>query len=183
MTVTSAATRTTTPAAAQHSVADEAVSSSRTWSINTTGDITVTGYLPPWADEDPSDTDVPLEKLSAQLIDLSHWKSFDGQLMCIHHPAHAAGDGKAGEGEDIVFSGNITCYPYSEDPQERTPFVNVRVVDDFWINNLTPDGLATLAAKLRAQADYLENNVAPTLEAFRRDWDAHQIERANHVLQ
>jgi hypothetical protein len=110
----------------------------RTWSISTTGGVTITGYLPPWADEDPSDTDVPLEKLSVELIDLTHWQSFDGQTMHIHHPAHADGDGKAGEGEDTLFNGNITCYPYSEDLRERTPFANVRVVDDFWMNNSYP---------------------------------------------
>ncbi|WP_329131104.1 hypothetical protein OG552_09205 [Streptomyces sp. NBC_01476] len=166
----------------QQPAADKAAFPSRTWSINTTVGITLTGYLPPWAEGDPSASDVPLEKLSVELIDLSHWMPFDGQPMRIHYPSYADGNGKAGESEEIVFSGNITCYPYSENLRERTPFANVRVVDDFWMNNLIPDEVAGLAAKLRTQADYLEKSVVPTLEAARSDWEVHQISRANHIL-
>jgi hypothetical protein len=174
---------TITSAAAEPATAEEATSPSRTWSISTTGGFTITGYLPSWADEDPSNTDVPLEKLSIELIDLAHWKPFDGQTMRVHHPAHADGDGKAGEGEEDVFDGTINCYPYSEDPRERTPFANVRLVDDFWMNNLTPENLTKLAAQLRAQADYFERDIVPALEGARSDWDAHQIARANYVLR
>jgi hypothetical protein len=153
------------------------------WSISTTGGVSLTGYLPPWADEDPSETDIPLENLSVKLIDLAHWRAFDGQRMPVHHPARADGAGRAGEAEESLFDGHITCYPYSEDPRERTPYANVRVVDDFWLNHLTPEGLAKLAAQLRAQADHLEKDVTPILEAARNDWAAHQIGHASYVLR
>jgi hypothetical protein len=184
MTIASIGARPSTVAApAQEPPTDETASRSRTWSIGTTGGITLAGYLPPWAEGDPSETGLPLEKLSIELSDLSHWQPFDGQPMRIHHPAYADGDGKAGESEEIVFNGNITCYPYSENLRERTPFANIHVVDAFWMNNLVPDEVASLAAKLRAQADYLEKSVVPALVTARNDWDAHQISCTNHILQ
>jgi len=184
--LTAAPTRplvTAAPPTQQPGAEEAAPPALRTWCISTTGGFTLTGYLPPWADEDPGATDVPLEKLSIELIDLAHRRPFDGQRMRIHHPAHADGDGQAGECEESVLDGHITCYPYSDDPQERTPYANVRVVDDFWLNNLTPEDLTKLAAQLRAQADHLEKNVAPILEEARNDWAAHQIGRANYVLR
>ena len=181
MTTSVAPKRATAVPLAQQPTPEGATSPGRAWSISTTGGFTLTGYLPPWADEDPSDTDVPLERLSIKLIDLAHWWPFDGQRMRIHHPAHA--DEQAGESEESLFDGHITCYPYSEDPQERTPYANVRVVDDFWLNNLTPEGLAQLATQLRTQADHLEKDVTPILEAARNDWAAHQLGRANFVLR
>ncbi|MFJ5608209.1 DUF6907 domain-containing protein [Streptomyces sp. NPDC093221] len=147
----------------------------RTWSISTTGGFTLTGYLPPWADEDPSDTDVPLERLSVTLIDLAHRRPFAGQRMRVHHPARAGDDGQADESEESLFDGHITCYPYSEEPRERAPHANVRVVEDFWLNNLTPEDLTDLAARLRAQADRLETELVPVLEEARNDWfTAHE---------
>ncbi|MFI5759117.1 DUF6907 domain-containing protein [Streptomyces sp. NPDC051569] len=159
----------------------EGITSGRTWSISTTSGVTLTGYLPPWADEDPSESDVPPEELSVKLIDLAHWRPFDGQRMRIHNPADADGAGLTVE--ESLFDGHITCYPYSEDPQERTPYADVRVVDDLWLNNLTPEGLAKLATQLRMQADHLEKDVIPILEAARHDWAAHQPARANYVLR
>jgi hypothetical protein len=152
------------------------------WSISTTGGFTLTGYLPPWAEEDPSATNVPLESLSVTLIDLAHWRTFDGQRMHIHHPARASDDGQASGSEESLFDGHIGCYPYSEDPKERAPYADVRVVEDFWLNHLTPEDLTGLAAQLRAQADRLEKDIAPILEAARDDWAAHQLDHANYVL-
>ncbi|MFC4035061.1 DUF6907 domain-containing protein [Streptomyces polygonati] len=175
MTSTSTAARPAYATSPIHQLAaDEAISpDSRIWSISTTGGLTLTGYLPPWADEDPSDTNVPLEKLSLTLIDLTHWQPFEGQTMHVHHPAHADGDGKAGEGEDTLFNGNITCHPYSEHPRGRTPFANIHIVNDFWMNNLTPGDLTHLAAQLRAQADRLDNEIRPALVTARADWETH----------
>jgi hypothetical protein len=170
----------TTETRAQQPSHETGTSPGRTWSISTTGSVTLTGYLPPWADEDPSQSDVPLDELSVKLIDLAHWQPFDGQRMRIHNPAHADGAGLAVE--ESLFDGHIACYPYSEDPQERTPYANVRVVDDLWLNHLTPDGLTRLTAQLRAQADHIEKAVTPILEAARNDWTARQIGRANCVI-
>ncbi|MEU6848454.1 hypothetical protein ABZ901_00700 [Actinacidiphila alni] len=152
-----------------------AASPGRTWSISTTGGFTLTGHLPPWADEDPSDTDVPLERLSVTLIDLAHRRPFAGQQMRVHHPARTDVDGQAGGTEESLFDGHITCYPYSENPMERAPYADVRVVEDFWLNNLTPEDLTDLAARLRAQADRLETELVPMLEEARSDWfTAHE---------
>jgi hypothetical protein len=38
---------------------------------------------------------------------------------------------------------------------------------------LDPDGLAEIAAKLRAQADRLDHDIRPQLLAARADWAAH----------
>lgn len=151
-----------------------AVVRSSTWSISTRNGITVAGYLPSWAAEDPSKADVLPQRLLTELIDVAHWSPFDGQPVHIHNPAHADDDNRAGEAEDTVFSGNITCYPHSEDIRERTPYAGVRVVGDLWINHLTPADVVTLAAKLRSQADYFEKDVAPALERARSDWVAHR---------
>lgn len=174
-------TATVTPLAAQPAPGEITVPV-RTWSVSTAGGFIFTGYLPPWADEDPSDTEVSLERPSVKLIDLAHWRPFDGQRMRVHHPALADDAGNTGDVEDSLFGGHIVCYSYSEDPQERTPCANVRVVDDFWLNNLTPEDLTTLAAKLRTQADHLEKAVAPVLQEARNDWTARRIGRANYVL-
>ncbi|CAG6394095.1 hypothetical protein NMG29_32380 [Streptomyces cocklensis] len=165
---------------AQQPSAAGATSRGGTWSISTTGRVTLTGYLPPWADEEPSESDVPLEELSVKLIDLADWRPFDGQRMRIHNPAHA--DGASLAVEESLFDGHIACYPYREDLQERTPYANVLVVNDLWLNHLTPEDLTRLTAQLRAQADHIEKDVTPILEAARNDWTARQVGRANHVV-
>ncbi|CAG6393405.1 hypothetical protein NMG29_02295 [Streptomyces cocklensis] len=66
----------------------------------------------------------------------------------------------------------LDCDPYAEDPHPRMQVVSVAIVGDVWINHLDPDGLAVLAAKLRAQADRLDHDVRPQLLAARADWDA-----------
>ncbi|WP_329177308.1 DUF6907 domain-containing protein [Streptomyces sp. NBC_01477] len=174
MTTTSTTTRpafVSSPTAPEPATAEPAPPDHQTWSISTTGGLTITGHLPPWAEQDPSDTNIPLGRLSLALTDVVHTQPFDGQTTRVHHPAHA--DGNPGESEDILLNGNITCYPYSDDPAERTPFANVRIIDDFWINNLTPDDLTHLATQLRAQADRLDNQIRPTLTTARTDWAAH----------
>lgn len=170
----------TTTAPAQQPALESIASPGRTWSISTTGGITLTGYLPFWADEDPSESDVPLEELSVKLVDLAHRRPFDGQRMRVHNPAHAD-DVRLGA-EESLFDGHITCHPYSEDPQERMPYANVRVVDDLWLNHLAPEGLTELAAQLRAQADHIEGDVIPALEEARSDWTGRRLGRADYVL-
>ncbi|WP_329175156.1 DUF6907 domain-containing protein [Streptomyces sp. NBC_01477] len=181
MTTTSLALKPDTAAPpAQQPLPEGAASLGRTWRISTNGGITLTGYLPPWADEDPSESDVPLEELSVKLVDLAHWRPFDGQMMRIHNPAHA--DGADLVAEASLFDGHVTCHPYSDDPQERTPYADVRVVDDLWLNHLTPEDLTRLTAQLRAQADHIENDVTPLLEAARGDWTARQSGRTDVVV-
>jgi hypothetical protein len=70
-------------------------------------------------------------------------------------------------------SGSIDCAPYSEDPTARLPVVNLQLVDDYWLHNLDPDQLGTIATQLRAQADHLDHEVRPALISAREDWTTH----------
>ncbi|WP_333768737.1 DUF6907 domain-containing protein [Streptomyces sp. IBSBF 2435] len=141
-----------------------------TWTIATTTGDTVTGYLPTWADDDPTATDVPPDQLPVSLADVSHRADFDGQLLAVHNPASPNG---ISEGtEERVLCGVLVCDPYAESPDPRVPVVNVAIVDDYWINHLDPDGLAEVVAKLRAQADRLDHEIRPQLVAARADWAA-----------
>lgn len=138
----------------------------RGWSIATTAGDAISGHLPAWADHDPSATHVPLDQLSVELADISHRAYFDGQLLRVRKGSSTAAD-------ECVLWGVLVCDPYAEEPDPRVPVVNVAVVDDHWITHLDPDGLAELAAKLRAQADRLDQEIRPQLVAARADWAAH----------
>ena len=76
--------------------------------------------------------------------------------------------------EDAVFEGSIDCNPYDTDSGLRVPVVNLQVCVGRWILGLDPHGLAEVAAKLHAHADFLEAKVRPALVAAREDWAAHQ---------
>lgn len=143
----------------------------RTWIITTTVGKSVIGYLPDWAESDPSVTGVPLKRLSPELDDIRHHAPFDGQFVRVHSPA--AGHDKDDTTEERIFCGGIECHPYAEDPEPRVPVVNIAIIGDLWIKDLDPDGLADVVAKLRAQADRLDNEVRPALVAARDDWAAH----------
>jgi hypothetical protein len=138
-----------------------------TWSVTTTTGFTVSGHLPAWADEDPSESGVPLGRLSIVLEDVGHRSSFEGQLLPARSPACE------GDAAGHILWGSIDCNPYVEDPAPRVPVANVALVADYWINDLDPAGVADLAAKLRAQADRLDDEVRPALVAARADWAAH----------
>jgi hypothetical protein len=133
------------------------------WAVVTTSGCTATGYLPAWAESDPSETGVPLERLGIKLADLCHRAPFGGQRIRV-----TCGGGPGEESE--VFWGGIECAPYAEDPGPRIPVANVWLVDDYWIHNLDPDGIEDLAAQLRVQADRLDHEIRPALIAARTDW-------------
>ncbi|MBD0739057.1 DUF6907 domain-containing protein [Streptomyces sp. CBMA29] len=137
-----------------------------TWTITTTIGYTATGYLPVWADDDPSATDVPPQRFATELADITHHQAFSGQLMAVS-VTDAPGT------ETVILSGSIDCAPYSEDPTARLPVVNLQLVDDYWLHNLDPDQLATIATQLRTQADHLDHEVRPALIAARDDWTTH----------
>ncbi|WP_405585862.1 DUF6907 domain-containing protein [Streptomyces sp. NBC_01190] len=155
----------------------EPAGTGRTWTITTTAGFTVEGYLPAWAEEDPSATGVPLDRLPVRLADVGHWTHFGGQSMRVRSPAFEGEGG--GEGEEQVFWGSIDCHPYADDPEPRVPVVNLAIIEDFWINNLDPDGLARVAAQLRAQADRLDQEIRPRLIAARADWAEHHATGAS----
>jgi hypothetical protein len=141
--------------------------SSRTWTVTTTTGHTTTGYLPSWATHDPSRTGVPVDQLGLVLADISHCARFSGPSMPI-----ATDDGPGTD--TVILDGSIDRHPYAENPDARIPVVHPQITDDHWINNVNPDELAVVAAKLRAHADYLDSEVAPALVAARADWAAHQ---------
>jgi hypothetical protein len=138
--------------------------SGRTWTIATTTGITFSGYLPSWADADPSRTDVPLEELHIELSDISHEASFDGQLMRVSPAGIDPGE------DSVVLAPTIQCSPYVENSQPHVPVVNIKIFDDLWITDLDPAGAAEVAEKFRNFADLLSNKVVPQLAAARADW-------------
>jgi hypothetical protein len=155
------------------------------WTIATDSGSATSGYLPAWAEDDPSEVDVPLHLLLVRLADISHRNFFEGQMMPVVAPdAHGVAE------EEAVFEGSIDCNPYAPDPRERVPVVNIQVCLDYWILGLDPEGLAGIAAKLRDQAELLETRIRPALIAAREDWSAHHpspdpgtAKRTGHVHQ
>jgi hypothetical protein len=137
------------------------------WTITTTTGYTAAGYLPPWAEGDPSRSGIPPQHLATELTDITHQQPFPGQLITA-----ALTDDQPAQ-ETVILSGSIDCTPYSEDPTSRQPVANLQLIDDYWLTNLDPDQLATSATQLRTQADHLDHQVRPALIAARIDWTAH----------
>ncbi|MET9219050.1 DUF6907 domain-containing protein [Streptomyces sp. NPDC008079] len=135
----------------------------RTWRITTTCGCTASGYLPDWAEADPSETGVLLEELPTLLADMNHWARFLGQRLPV------ACDGEEGQ-ETEVFRTSIDCNPYVGGPLPRMPVVNIKIVGNYWMHALSPPALAEVAAKLRAHAALLDDEVRPRLVAAREDW-------------
>ena len=136
---------------------------SRTWQVSTASGLALTGYLPPWADENPSLSGVALEHLGVCLANIVHSTEFSGQL------GYVSNHGGPVE-ETVIFSGFIDCHPHAEDPALRVPFAHLHLVGDHRIINLDPNGVADLAALFHAQGTYLENEVLSALTAARSEW-------------
>jgi len=135
------------------------------WTITTECGSVMSGYLPEWAEDDPTEIDVPLDLLPARLTGINHRNFFEGAMMPL-----TATESRDDAEEDAVFEGSIDCNPYDEDPQLRVPVVNIQVCLGRWILGLDPQELADIAVKLRAQADRLHDDVLPALIAAREDW-------------
>lgn len=138
-----------------------------TWTITTTEGNTVSGYLPTWAEDDPTEVDVPVDDLPQKLAQVNHRAFFEGPMLPVTAP-----DLWNGAEEDSVFEGSIDCNPYDPDPRLRVPVVNLQVSVGRWILGLAPEDLAGVAAKLRVHADLLDHKVRPALVAARADWAA-----------
>lgn len=145
----------------------------RTWAVTTTSGFTANGYLPSWAEDDPSATGIHVDRLPIVLADISHNVTFEGQPMTVWAPG--CPDESASTGEAPVLWGTLGCTPYGENTDSRVPVVNLAIVDDYWINNLDPEGLSKIVSQLRAQAERLENEVLPQLVAARADWAEHNL--------
>lgn len=138
----------------------------RHWRITTRDGDTVAGPLPAWAGCDPSEDGVPPAELPVRLADITHHAAFPGQTVTVYSPSHASGQPCDVE----ILHGSIDCVPFAEQPASRVPVVNLRLTDECWITDLTPDDLAALSAQLRSQADRLDREIRPTLIAARSDW-------------
>ena len=104
------------------------------WTIRTVDGSETTGYLPDWAEDDPSEVHVPLDLLPLRLAQVEHRTFFDGQVVDLAMPS----PGSIAE-EEVVFGGSIDCTPYAADPQLRLPVVNIQVGPQCWITGLDPD--------------------------------------------
>lgn len=150
------------------------------WSISTTNGVTVTGYLPAWADKDPSETGVAADRLELNLIDINFYRGYPGQTVTIDTGAYETDNGKRYLGDLDILCAQIDCMPHATDPDLRVPVVNIELMHggDDWIHGLDPAGVTGLASKLRAQANRLDQ-VAVDLTAYRADWaDRHSESRA-----
>ncbi|MGW0876880.1 DUF6907 domain-containing protein [Streptomyces sp. NPDC002740] len=139
----------------------------RTWSMSTEGGTTVSGHLPAWAEDDPSKTALPNDKLRLHLSDVTHCRAFPGQAMVIDTPFGI--DGGLEIYEENVFCATIMCSPHSSAPAHRVPTATITVVEDCVMEDLDPQGVTDVSAKLRAQADRLDQ-VAADLADARADW-------------
>jgi len=139
------------------------------WTITTTAVLAVSGYLPEWAEDDPTEVGVPLDLLPVRLAGINHRTFFEGAMMPL-----TTTDAKDDAEEDAVFEGSIDCNPYDADPRLRVPVVNIQVCLGRRLLGLDPQELAVIALKLRAQADRLHDEVLPALVAAREDWATRQ---------
>jgi hypothetical protein len=139
----------------------------RTWTITTTNGVSVSGHLPKWAQSDPSEQNVPADRLELRLDDLRHCRYFDGQRVEVDLQER---DGRY-KGPTAILCPQMDVEPFADDPAERIPTVTIEIIEgsDNWIPRLDEDGVADVAAKLRAQADRLDQ-VAADLAAARADW-------------
>ncbi|WP_435127745.1 DUF6907 domain-containing protein [Actinacidiphila sp. bgisy144] len=153
---------------------DATPSSVRQWAMTTTTGERTTGYLPPWAAEDPSEHDVPPQELTTRLADIRHSTEFPGQVLRAHSPGNGT---DAPEGMEILRA-TITCTPYAAAPEPAIPVATVWVADAFQITDLDPTGLAEIVQGLRAVADRLDLVVIPQLNDIRTEWTTHHTSRA-----
>ncbi|WP_435133671.1 DUF6907 domain-containing protein [Actinacidiphila sp. bgisy144] len=138
----------------------------RQWTITTSDGRTVTGYLPPWAGDDPSEHNVPADQLADRLADIHHTARFPGQRINLYSAPGPTGRPTSQE----IFSCTIDCTPYAFHPDPRMPVANVHLCEETWITDLDPDGLLNLAHLLRAQADRLDHEIRPALLSAITTW-------------
>lgn len=148
-----------------HAVQPPPFSTPGSWTIATLDGTTASGYLPSWAEDDPSETDVPPEMLPVRLAHISHRTFHDGQLVRMLTP-YSPDEPE----EEVVFEASIDCAPYDPDPAQRLPVANVQPCPGYCIPGLGPAGVADIAVKLRALADLFDHTVRPALITAREDW-------------
>lgn len=65
-------------------------------------------------------------------------------------------DAEQGTVDTVVLGGQIAVYPYSQNPERTVPHVNLEVFQDEYMENLGPDELSDVIARVRAHLDVLE---------------------------
>ncbi|WP_329362400.1 hypothetical protein OG896_03985 [Streptomyces sp. NBC_00669] len=150
--------------------------SARTWTITTDTGFSISGHLPPWATDDPSEHQLPVDRLGIALSDINHHQDVCGHALPLRTP-----DGSDEPGHDTdpvpVFSGSIDCDPYATEPEPRIPVFNFRLVDDYRMEALGPEGITELAAAFRAHAEVLDTHVRHALIEARGDWARQHTNR------
>ncbi|WP_405592899.1 DUF6907 domain-containing protein [Streptomyces sp. NBC_01190] len=141
------------------------------WLISTGSGREIRGYLPPWAERDPSADRVPDEVLAVRLEDVNHFYVTDGAMaLGVRFYGGGSGDGDGGSPvvrDAVILWGSIDCDPYAGDPAVRVPVFNLHLTDESCMPGMSPEDLTAFAEVLRAHADYLRFDVAPKLRCPR----------------
>ncbi|WP_328465583.1 DUF6907 domain-containing protein [Streptomyces sp. NBC_00448] len=147
----------------------------RTWTIATDTGFSISGLLPPWATDDPSGHQLPVDRLGIALSDINHHQEICGQILklTLQTPDDQGRDDAA-----PVFCGSIDCDPYATEPDLRVPVFNFHLVDDYRLEALGPDDITELATTFRAHADVLDHHVRPALVEARSDWARNDTHRS-----
>jgi hypothetical protein len=140
----------------------------RRWTITTTDGQKLSGPLGSWAEEDPSETDVPPESLARRLEDLTLWAAFPGASIAVQSKAFEDWETPV---EYPVMRASLDCYPYEEDPARRSPLLNIELAPECSVIDLDPDRLAVFLAAMRAQLDLLEQVAGKALLDAREEWE------------
>ncbi|SDN05747.1 DUF6907 domain-containing protein [Actinacidiphila guanduensis] len=174
MSTTNSAAGPAAPTLLQGSISASAESASslegsvRRWTITTTDGQKHSGPLGSWAEEDPSETDVPPESLTRHLEDLTLWAAFPGTSIAVQSKAFEDWETPV---EYPVMRASLDCYPYEEDPARRVPLLNIELAPECSVIDLDPDRLAAFLAAMRAQLDLLEQVAGKALVEAREEWE------------
>ncbi|BBA98849.1 hypothetical protein RVR_5203 [Actinacidiphila reveromycinica] len=144
----------------------------RTWRITATNGLSVSGYLPPWAYEDPSASGVDPHLLPVLLVDVELFRYFHDVI----DPLVGPGDGLDEDGHVTAYFCAITCRPFADRDVPDLPVhpvltVQVTETDETVCHD--PGELAALIARLRAHTDHLDQHVLPAFTAIHDDWRIH----------
>lgn len=151
-------------------------SRARTWRITTTNGTTAYGYLPAWADDDPSETDLDPRALSLTLTDIVHHFPFTGLATPL--VTQSDDDPDADDGIASYFC-EIECHPHPDHARPDdplTPVLLVQITQNHTTTCHEPAELAALIARLRAHTDFLAHDVLPAFRTIHEDWASHQRE-------
>ncbi|WP_328470851.1 DUF6907 domain-containing protein [Streptomyces sp. NBC_00448] len=146
-----------------------APTSPRRWTLTDTDGRTLTGHLPPWAGDDPSEHNVPPDAWEDRLADIHLTRRFPGRTV----PVYCATSPAPGPVAEEAFSCTLDCNPHAEGPEPRVPLVNMHLCGDSWFTDLGPEDLTRLAATFRWVANRLDREVRPALVDAQEDWAGH----------